>query len=511
MKQFFELTREQLASLVSQWLIDDGLPLNITQTPGFLKMHRGLTSDPSAVMLHARTHNDLIGLLFGMFVKHYGDILSFIDYNWRFVYLASLAVVKNDGHESTAVGTLIKSKLKSIYKLDIDATARYIKADITPAARTVSLQFDPSLQADCGMHCLNLYIGYGVGLKENTRKITIVNPITKEKIKREIVTEGGEFREGHNLIDLQTLHNLPVLSGIIDVDVRVASVVKLFQRSIVNYLAYQRYFQSVKEAKKDEKVFTCISQEEWNMVIETEAIVHRIADLILVESQTANMLSSTMDVLLRVASARKNSYNFFAYQLHVLGPRDEDTNENNFSRVELLFKDVSDLGHRTLHHIARRLPNPSVPTALTLVLDPRIKRSAKNYLRISGCAESYTDKIIEDAKMQLYVEHWEIYKRKYGRRSQEVEDSMSSASGSPLQEVCGVTESGVNVKHGCQKSVFRSEGPKTCFEYDLKHVEACVNPLTLGTDFWILESKCTLQSDVGTRLAGTVLLDSVSR
>ncbi|KAG6963290.1 hypothetical protein JG688_00008205 [Phytophthora aleatoria] len=116
------------------------------------------------------------------------------------------------------------------------------------------------------MHCLSLCIGYGVGLKENTITRTVMDPLTKVKFKkREVVTTGGAFPEGTAVIrKLRSVNKyfastqmrgLPQQGGLIDVDVRVASVVKLFQRSIVNYTAYQWYFQTFPDAKKIKKYF----------------------------------------------------------------------------------------------------------------------------------------------------------------------------------------------------------------------------------------------------------------
>ncbi|GMF49473.1 unnamed protein product [Phytophthora lilii] len=128
----------------------------------------------------------------------------------------------------------------------------------------------------------------------------------------------------------------------------------------------------VREAKKDAALFTCITDAEWELAVEMEAIVHRVAELALVESQAANMLSSTLYVVLRVASARMNSYQRAADQLNC--PRDEDTYEVNFPRVELTFSNISDLGHRcitrTLHQIAKRLPKPSTSMGVALQLTP---------------------------------------------------------------------------------------------------------------------------------------------
>ncbi|KAG2825271.1 hypothetical protein PC112_g9768 [Phytophthora cactorum] len=112
--------------------------------------------------------------------------------------------------------------------------------------------------------------------------------------------------------------------------------------------------------------------------------------LALVESQAANTLSPTLYILLRVASTRINSYKFSAYQLN--SPRDEATTG----------------------------PNPKL-----------LSRSPNH---------SHTAKIMDDTMSLLYMEHRELYKRKYGSNEQG-HDGASSASSSPSVEILDLTES----------------------------------------------------------------------
>ncbi|KAL3662524.1 hypothetical protein V7S43_012379 [Phytophthora oleae] len=118
------------------------------------------------------------------------------------------------------------------------------------------------------MHALNLCIGYGIGLKENVRNMYIPDPNDKEgKVcikKKVVVTEGGAFPEGGAVIrklralnnvfassrsperiaklkEVQTFYKFPQLAAMIDIDVRVASTVKLFRRSIINHPAFNAF------------------------------------------------------------------------------------------------------------------------------------------------------------------------------------------------------------------------------------------------------------------------------
>ncbi|GMF46556.1 unnamed protein product [Phytophthora fragariaefolia] len=116
----------------------------------------------------------------------------------------------------------------------------------------------------------------------------------------EIRVFGGTKTAGHGSINskLHELFSLDVenmLGGLIDNDVRVASIVKLFHRSIVKYTAYERYFHSGKETSKDKAVFTRISAAEWNHIVEMEAIVNRILELAL--AHTDKILKKTKALL----------------------------------------------------------------------------------------------------------------------------------------------------------------------------------------------------------------------
>ncbi|KAE8969043.1 hypothetical protein PR003_g28243 [Phytophthora rubi] len=68
------------------------------------------------------------------------------------------------------------------------------------------------------------------------------------------------------------------------------------------------------------------------------------------------MISPSMYVLLRVASARMNSFKFSSYCLG--GAQDTETNEKNFPHIQLMMTDLFDLAQRcikrTLHQIAER-------------------------------------------------------------------------------------------------------------------------------------------------------------
>jgi len=407
-------------------------------TQPFRDFLAGVTGDPKATVPSRSTYNDILDAHYEKFkrctsqlfaeefqemhgtgfmtVEHdlwtnssknciVGASCSFIDRRWRPRHLALLAQVKSDGHYSEEVAQLVDEELKDRFGLDVNRMARFTISDTAAAARKISREFDSKLQTDCAMRALNLCIGYGIGLKENVRNVYVLDPETEVYVKtRRVVTEGGAFPEGGvvirklralnsyfkspervaRLTEVQQFHKLPDLAALIDVDVRVASTIKLFRRSIINYAAFRAFFQSVGATKDTNDIFNCISRAEWELVTQMEALLERVADLALVESQASTILPSTLYVLLRVASTKMNSYKFSTYCLD--GPRDPTTNEKNFPRVQLTKIDLAELTHRciarTLHQTAERLPKPSYQMGMALLVDPRTKAAAKNLLTI---------------------------------------------------------------------------------------------------------------------------------
>ncbi|KAG6949998.1 hypothetical protein JG688_00014379, partial [Phytophthora aleatoria] len=84
----------------------------------------------------------------------------------------------------------------------------------------------------------------------------------------------------------------PELAAIVDLGVRVASTIKLFRRSIINYRAFKAFFQNTDVSESEKMVFNCITDAEWVLVVQLEAVMQRLAGLALVESQSTTMISS---------------------------------------------------------------------------------------------------------------------------------------------------------------------------------------------------------------------------
>jgi len=197
-----------------------------------------------------------------------GASVAFIDSSWRFRFIAMLATVKNDGHNAPLVAKVIESGFKGKYDIDIGSMTHFTMSDTTPSAKNVADHIDTE-QEDCCMHLLSLCIGYGLGLKDNIQTVSLWNDSSHSWDKVDTtVTPGGSFHEGGLVIrKLRNLNNyfknlmqrnalrkiqealsLPDLDPLTDMDVRVAYTCKLIRRSVVNYAAFDAYFQSTKDS-----------------------------------------------------------------------------------------------------------------------------------------------------------------------------------------------------------------------------------------------------------------------
>lgn len=99
----------------------------------------------------------------------------------------------------------------------------------------------------------------------------------------------------------------------VDSEVRVAYTCKLVRGSMVNYAAFEPYFQSTKESTI---VWSALSTDEWVLATETEVVTHFIANLALVEIHSENWVSSYMVVFRRLP---RKKLKFFKFDAMVIG------------------------------------------------------------------------------------------------------------------------------------------------------------------------------------------------
>ncbi|KAI9988984.1 hypothetical protein PInf_022705 [Phytophthora infestans] len=320
-------TAKELNVHIARWLLNDGLPYNKVVTEDFRSFVRLISGNTT--VLAQRTYYGMMdasferfcfltgGMLSAEFRASYnlpffnvlhdgcttgsgkkglvGTSASFIDLSWEFVNIALLVTVYNGSHDSCKIKTLITSRIKEFYGIDIESMAQFTMSDTAPSAKKVSKLFEDSLPTDCTMHVLNLCLVYGMGMRENYETVYLLDPTTNKPKK--------ERRLAERLAKVQQFYCLPELKPIVDCDTHVASSVALFQRTILNYPALKVYFQHC-ESYDDPAVFEKFTFSEWRLLVKVEAITHSLADLARTDVQRSNQVSSELIVLMKYALDR---------------------------------------------------------------------------------------------------------------------------------------------------------------------------------------------------------------
>lgn len=446
---------------VFHWLVEDGLPFYTVSTPAFEKMLRGVANNQELVVLYRDKYNKLLDGEFSLFTKYVAKLLkdesshalgyrfltvlhdiwtnkskdsivgasiSFIDHKWRYRNIAVLAEVKNDGHVAESVAHSIQERCMARFGVDIVKLSKYTASDTANAARKVSEYFGDTEQVDCSMHILNLCIGYGLGMKENTRTVSVYDRDGRcyRKVV-EILTPSGPFPEGamvirklralnnffsngerrSKLAKIQEGHCYPTTKPMVDVDVRVASSCRLLRRSILNFAAFRAYFSG-----SESNAFDCITTDEWKLAAEMEAITNFISELALVETQKAGLVASYVAVFRKMAEDGLNGSTFKVCRLGE--PPNERTTDDTQPRQIVPRSEISSLGMacvaRTLAQLQERFPPLSAELVMLLLLDPRTKNCVRSIVVNMGSTET-RDQYVNDGTKLLYDRHAGLYEK----------------------------------------------------------------------------------------------------
>ncbi|KAI9991368.1 hypothetical protein PInf_019049 [Phytophthora infestans] len=411
-----------------------GLPYNTVVTKDFRNLIQRVTGTANVTILSSKTYASMLEASFQRkeeFEAAYrlpflnllhdscttgnnkkgivGTSVSFINRNWDYCNLALLVTVHNGSHASSEVKTLMTSRIEPLYGISIADMAQFTMSDTTPSARKVSKLFEDSIPTDCTMHVLNLCLLYGMGMRENTEPVYVMDSATNmQKKERRVCTVGGPFPEGARLIKkVWSLNNyfnspqrverltklqfysLPESSPIVDCDTRVASSVTLFQRTIVNYSAFRDYFRHC-EKYDDPQVFDNLSEDEWELLVEMEAITGSLTDLARIEVQRSNQVESELFVLLKAAFDRLSTDKYQIYNIDAV--RTPKTNENSLPRREVRLSALSTNAEvcvrRIKSQVAKRLPTLTAESVVILLLDPRTKFTVSDLVRPVKFAEA---------------------------------------------------------------------------------------------------------------------------
>ncbi|KUF82615.1 hypothetical protein AM587_10008456 [Phytophthora nicotianae] len=258
------------------------------------------------------------------------------------------------------------------------------RQDLESLARKTSKLFEDSIVTDCTMHVLNLCLQYAIGMRENKETVDVYDPATNS-CKRENATRCQRLEK------TQAFYGLPEIVPTLDCDTRVAFTVKLLERSIVNYSAFQYYFQC-REKGDDPSVFECLEHADWRLMAEIESIVGSIADLARIEVQWSDLVASELIVLLKFEADRLYSNSFSMFDLNA--PRDPMTTVDTFRRILISGEAFSGLARVCL---ARMKAPSTTPETEKHASDGETQQSQQSSEIVSAAS-----KLLVDAHREMF-------------------------------------------------------------------------------------------------------------
>ena len=184
-----------------------------------------------------------------------------------------------------------------------------------------------------------------------------------------------------------------------DAITRVAYMVKMYRRSILNHFAFKEYFSDgtrCGKSKKEKQAFTCyrdISKDDWTLVIEIEAVLHSCAQYAL--GVTKNNAMITFPFTLYFRSFLKKCLEAPSFEcLTISFKPDVALNEFTQPREVKLKSEFSKEGlvciERWLAQLTLRFPPQKLAEyAKGMIMDPRTKSWASVFMdkRIEGGAD----------------------------------------------------------------------------------------------------------------------------
>ncbi|OWY96050.1 hypothetical protein PHMEG_00033783 [Phytophthora megakarya] len=411
------ITDDEMRILSTRWLLSSGLPYTALENPELLYLVRRLSNRPELTFPARETFYGYVAADFQSFVNltsvflrteftkvhglpfvsliHdmwtngsnvnvIGVTIILISSQWNLINFSLLAAPSLNGHAAEVVATTMKEKIKTRYDIDIESLTRFTVSDTTGSARNVSDHFENTDQVDCLMHQLSLCLLYALGLKENTRKDGTL-----------IITPGGKFDEGLRIINLlrnlatffgpparetklkqiKNLYNLPCVNISIDAKTRVGYAVTLMRRTIYNFYAFSKYFETA--PVKEQAMWCEITSDDWNLIIEMEAITNELAAFSLGEVQKKSVSSSFALLFRKLLRMTMEKSCFPCLVLERPDPlSSEFTQRRELKDIKTFSAEGKKCLARLKHQWELRFPEQDENEIKAMLLDPRIKSKA---------------------------------------------------------------------------------------------------------------------------------------
>jgi hypothetical protein len=404
----FKTTSKETNQLtIFKWIVYENKPFNTVQSPLFKAMFNGLVTNFTTMSretfinlldrefekfvtlvkhLYEEAKADAYGMKF-LSVGHdmwttttndnvIGSNIRFITKDFELVQIACVLKKNNVSHKAQYNANYLDQIYSKRFGINLHDDSKFITSDTTSAARAVSQYIDDIEQVDCEMHLVNLAILYALGLRENVKTIVTTSESGEHKKEKIIITPGGSFVEGFDLIkklrqlakyfgtgqrkqklmDIQERYALPTGIPLIDGMTRVASCHKLFQTSILHYYAMDRLYRDL-VAENDEfiELWKNLSPECWTLVQELESLTSMLVIYAIGEAQIDRVTASKNFYFRRICERYCENEK---YKVMELNERPEKRSTvSDWIRIEKPLSEFSDLGKRCLERLKRQLEN----------------------------------------------------------------------------------------------------------------------------------------------------------
>ena len=345
---------------IAKWLLLDGRPFNIIDSPNFKDMMAPVVKDYST--MSRTTFNDYIGFEIDRFRKTVSSMVraasenvfgerfihvmhdmwtgadhnNYLGFSISFIHDFSLVKVflglekNNVSHHADYNAVLLEYSFLRNYDFDFAPWCRTVVSDTTPSATNVASQLsEDAEQINCEMHELNSCLKYGYGILENTRTKyarnedgTFAYNDQNQRFKvTTVTTPGGEFSEGKRIISAlqdiakyfgtpqrkerfktcQTYNNYPTGTPSYNGDTRVSSIHTLMYSCLFHYFAMKK-FADTNEDDEDEdfefsRIWNRLSDGDWDSVQEMESATNHVAKYATCESQLTSVTASFTEFL----------------------------------------------------------------------------------------------------------------------------------------------------------------------------------------------------------------------
>mmetsp|Transcript_32277 Transcript_32277/g.67858 ORF Transcript_32277/g.67858 Transcript_32277/m.67858 type:complete len:853 (-) Transcript_32277:67-2625(-) len=434
-KNFIKQQKKAIIRLQARWLGLNGIPHHYTQVPEFAEMFR--LFDKNFVPIARETFMKELEKLFKRMIQGIiklvetnreelsglrwlsichdmwntltmdgalGSSLKLTTKDMETYTIAAILEKNNVSHSAPDIGAQLQKTYMERFGIDLKKETNSCAADTCKAAANVAGVLEADGE-DCEMHIVSLIMGYGLGVKENTKTKKFTDDKGVVKKVQSIVTPGGAFPEGKRLVkggrncvnyfskSPQRKEKMDAQRKIMDLstvalmnfpETRVGYIVTTLQSLMANH----QLLSILQVAEKDDfgKLWDELSNEDFKAIQEMEAVTQILFSYSVNDSQQSNAFNNSLLPWYR--KLLKKALYQDSYRVMKLGKQAPTTKLRNWPREIRKVIDFTPSGKQCLNRLQEqlkmRLPAPKPNQCLSVLLDPATKAFAEILLDEDG-------------------------------------------------------------------------------------------------------------------------------